>query len=391
MDKPTQEQLHNTLLERLRQNHLLDNPSVDMAFSAIPRHLFLPDIDPEQAYQDHAIPIKVGSDGETISSSSQPTMMALMFQQMGLEQGMNVLEIGTATGYNAALMKHMVGATGYVTSLEIDYDLANQARDNLANAGYSNVNVVNADAINGYSPRAQYDRIISTVGVWDIPPKWTQQLRNKGRLIVPIWLDGVQVSAVFIPQADGTFLSTDNRPCAFVYLRGMAAGPRVRKQVGSTSMMILADQVGEIDTASLHHVLSDDHEIHSLGTHLKPEDFWYGFQLYLMLNEPKNYVFAMYSIPSRQQAYGMEGNGIVLFTPASVAFAGYNDGGSVHSFGAADAYLEMQSQFKKWVALERPTSERLRLRLTPIEMSEPQITHGKLYTRKYHYLHVWQD
>ncbi len=391
MDKPTLEQFHNTLLERLRQNNLLDNPSVDMAFSAIPRHLFLPQINPEHAYQDNAIPVKVSSDGETLSSSSQPTMMAHMFQQLGLEKGMNVLEIGTATGYNAALIKHIVGATGHVTSLEIDNELSDQARDNLANAGYANVNVVNADAINGYSPRAQYDRIVSTVGVWDVPPKWRQQLRDKGRLVVPIWLDGVQVSATFVPQDDGTLLSTDNRPCAFVYLRGMAAGPRVRKQVGSTSMVILADEVSDIDTASLHHLLSDDLEIHTLGTHLKPKDYWYGFQLYLMLNEPKNFVFAVYAIPSDEKAYGMEGNGIVLFAPASVAFAGYNDGGAVHSFGGADAFLEMQAQLKEWIALERPTTDRLHLQLTPIEMSEPQITRGKLYRRKYHYLHVWQD
>jgi protein-L-isoaspartate(D-aspartate) O-methyltransferase len=391
MDNPTLKQFHNNLLEKLRHQHLLDNSSVDTAFSAVPRHLFLPHIDPEQAYQDNAIPIKFGSDGETLSSSSQPTMMAIMFQQMALEQGMNVLEIGTATGYNAALMKHIVGARGHVTSLEIDNDLSNQARDNLTKAGYATVNVVNADAVNGYSPRAQYDRIISTVGVWDIPPTWTQQIRHEGRLIVPIWLDGVQVSATFTPQADSTFLSTDNRPCAFVYLRGVAEGPRVRKQVGSTSMMILADEVDKIDTAALHLLLSDDLEIHSLGIHLKPEDYWYGFQMYLMLNEPKNFVFSMYSIPSKQKAYGMDGSGIFLFTPTSVAFAGYHEGGTVHSFGGADAFLEMQTQLKKWIALDRPKSNRLSLRLIPIDKPEPQITQGKLYTRKYHYLHVWQN
>lgn len=391
MDKPIFEQFHKSLVERLRNNHLLDNPSVDMAFSAIPRHLFLSHIEPEQAYQDHAIPIKVSPSGETLSSSSQPTMMALMFQQLELEQGMNVLEIGTASGYNAALMKHIVGTIGHVTSLEIDNDLANQARDNLTDAGYASVNVVNADAINGYSPRAQYDRIISTVGVWDVPPKWTQQLRAEGRLVVPIWLDGVQVSATFIPQDDGTLLSTDNRPCAFVYLRGIAAGPRVRKQVGSTSLVILADEVNEIDTASLHLLLSDDLEIHTLGTHLRAEDYWYGFQLYLMLNEPKGYVFAVYAIPNNQKAYGMEGNGIVLFAPASVTFAGYHENGSVHSFGGADAYLEMQTQLQNWITQNRPTNDRLRLRLIPTALGKPEITQGKIYTRKYHHLHVWQD
>lgn len=391
MDNPTIEQLHQTLVEHLRQKNLFDNPSVDRAFTSIPRHLFLPHLPPEQAYQDNAIPLKYDGSGEMLSSSSQPTMMAIMFQQLALEQGMNVLEIGTASGYNAALMKYVVGANGHVTSLEIDNELANQAQDNLANAGYSNVNVVNTDAVNGYSPRAQYDRIVSTVGVWDIPSKWLQQLKNQGRLVVPIWLDGVQVSAAFIPQADGTYLSVDNRPCAFVYLRGVAAGPRVRKQVGSTSMTFLADEVDKIDTVALHLLVSDDHEIHTLGSHLNAEDYWYGFQLHMMLNEPDKHVFAVYAIPNGQKAYGMEGNGIVLFAPASVAFAGYKDGGSVHSFGGADAYLEMQSQFKQWVAMGRPSSDSLHLRLVPRQLDKPNITNGKVYTRKDHYLHVWRD
>ena len=156
-------------------------------------------------------------------------------------------------------------------------------------------------------------------------------------------------------------------------------------------MIILADQVNEIDTASLHLLLSDDLEIHSLGTRLNPEDYWYGFQLYLMLNEPKSFVFAVYSIPSEQKAYGMEGNGIMLFAPASVVFAGYHDGGSVHSFGGADALLEMQTQLQNWLTLDRPNSDQLRLRLIPVELGKPEILQGKLYTRKYHYLHVWQD
>ena len=93
-------------------------------------------------------------------------MMAIMLQQLGLGAGMNVLEIGTASGYNAALIKHVLGEHGHVTSLEIDRDLAEQARENLYSAGYSDVPVVNRDGVSGYEPRAQYDRIIATAGVW---------------------------------------------------------------------------------------------------------------------------------------------------------------------------------------------------------------------------------
>lgn len=391
MDSSQAEQLHSALVEHLRQKNLLDNPSVDRAFSSVPRHLFLPDIPLETVYQDSAIPLLSSASGDVLSSSSQPTMMALMLHQLDLQAGMNILEIGTASGYNAAIMKHIVGPSGYVTSLEIDNDLANQAEDNLTNAGYSDVVVVNMDAVAGYAPRAQYDRVVSTVGVWDVPMKWLTQLKDKGRLIVPIWLDGVQVSASFVPQADGTYLSTDNRPCAFVYLRGLGAGPRVRKQVGSTSMLILADDVEQIDTVALHLLLSDDLEIHTLGKHLSAEQYWYGFQLYLMLHETDKFLFAVYSIAKDQKAYGMEGNGIVLFAPASAAFAGYADGGKVFSFGGADAYLEMQSHFKDWQKIPHPVTEHLSLRLIPKSLGEPDIDTGRLYIRKDHYLHVWLD
>jgi protein-L-isoaspartate(D-aspartate) O-methyltransferase len=391
MDSSQIERLHTQLVEQLRQNNLLDNASVDAAFSAVPRHLFLPNFPREQVYADDAIALKVGASGEVLSSSSQPTMMAIMLQQAGLQAGMNVLEIGTASGYNAAIMKHIVGQNGRVTSLEIDYDLAQEAEDHLVAAGFPDVRVVNIDAVNGYAPRAQYDRIVSTVGVWDVPANWIAQLKSNGRLVVPIWLDGVQVSATFIRQADGSYLSVDNRPCAFVYLQGLGAGPNVRKQVGSTSMMILSDEIGTIDTVSLHLLLSDDLEIHRLGKSLTPTQFWYGFQIYLMLNEPHKFVFAVYSIAKGGQAYGMQGSGIVLFAPASAAFANYDDGGKVFSFGGSDAYLEMLSQFKDWQNYPRPLTHDLRLRLIPKTDEPPEISSGKLYKRRDHYLHVWLD
>ncbi len=391
MDSSQTEQLHNALVEHLRKKNLLNNISVDKAFLSVPRHLFLPDVDVKRVYQDDAIPLKSNKSGETLSSSSQPTMMAIMLQQLDLATGMNVLEIGTASGYNAALVKHIVGKSGYVTSLEIDNDLASQAEDHLVKAGFADVSVVNIDAINGYAPRAQYDRIVATVGVWDVPVKWTQQLKDKGRLVVPIWLDGVQVSASFIPQADGTFLSTDNQPCAFVYLQGAGVGPHVRKQVGSTSMLILADEIDKIDTVALHLLLSDDLEMQTLGKHLTAMDYWYGFQLYMMIHEPEKFVFAVYDIPKGQKAYGMEGNGIVLFAPASAVFAGYQDGGRVFSFGGADAYLEMQSRVMEWEKLPSPIAQSLRLRLVPKSLGEPEISTGKLYTRQHHYLHIWLD
>ena len=391
MVAPSLSQLHSDLVKQLRQAHRFTNPDVEMAFAAVPRHLFLPDVDPYKVYQDQAITLKTGSAGIALSSASQPTMMAIMLGQLKLRPGMNVLEIGTASGYNAALIYNILGKTGHVTSLEIDRELAERALENLYRAGSSDVLVVNRDGVSGFEPRAQFDRIIATAGIWDVPANWLRQLREEGRLVVPIWLDGVQVSAAFTPQSDGTWLSCENHPCAFVYLQGLAAGPSVRKRVGSTSLEILADDVNTIDTAALHILLSEERDVFHLAGETKAEDFWHGFQLYLMLNEPIHHVFAVYAIPAGETAYGLRGSGVLLFTPTSVSFAPYDEGGAVYSFGSADAFMMMQSLFDEWVKRHSSLMEKLRLRLIPKLLGAPSVDTGKLFMRKDHYLHVWLD
>src|SRR5262245_64792458 len=98
-DAPT---LHRALIDALVSRHGIKDPRAEAAFRAIPRHLFLPDVPLAEAYRNEAIPTKL-ADGEAISSSSQPEMMAIMLEQLALEPGLRVLEIGAGTGYNAAL------------------------------------------------------------------------------------------------------------------------------------------------------------------------------------------------------------------------------------------------------------------------------------------------
>lgn len=391
-NNPQIDSLHKQLIQTMTQRGVLSNQRVKAAFESIPRHLFLPEVPLEQAYSDSAIGIKKDR-GIVISSSSQPTMMAIMLTQLKLEPGHNVLEIGTATGYNAAIMQHIVGDRGHVTSVEIEKDLARSAITHLQNANMSHVNVVHADGVYGYPPRASFDRIVSTVGVWDIPPNWLHQLKPDGRLVVPIWLDGIQVSTAFTPTQAGTYVSYENRPCEFVYLRGEAAGPRMMKQVGSTSLYIVADEVDDIDTAALHLLLSDDHAREYLGQVLSQADYWYGFQLYLMLNEAEDTIFAVYSVAGTQQAYGLEGSGVAIFAAGSAAFLPYGERGAVEIYGGADAYLFAQDKFDEWNSLARPGVPQLRVRLIPkgTAAAAPTIERGKLYTRRFHYVHVWLE
>lgn len=382
---------HLALLDKLKKAGRFTNPRIEAAFREVPRHVFLPGVPVEKAYADEAVPIKTDENGLVVSSASQPTMMAIMFDQLNLQPGDNVLEIGTATGYNAALMRDMVGEEGRVTTIELDKDLALQARKNLQAALVSGVQVVEADGILGYAPRAAYDAIVVTAGIWDVPLTWKRQLKQEGRIVAPIWLNGIQVSARFDLQPDGTFLSTDNRPCAFVYLRGEAAGPDMRRRVGSTSLYLISDGTTKLDTVALHTLLSDDHEYCLLDSLLAEADLWYGFQLYLMLNEPPDMVFALFAVIEGQQAYGLEGRGLTLLAPASAVFLPYATSGQAHCYAGSDAFLELQSLIDNWTALGHPDTKQLRVRLIPKNQGKPQVEVGKVYPRRDHYLHVWME
>ncbi|MCL5998433.1 MAG: methyltransferase domain-containing protein [Chloroflexi bacterium] len=224
-------QMHQALVDQLVKLGVLSVPAVDAAFRAVPRHLFLPDVPPKQVYQDNAIPTKheqsdQPGQGTPISSSSQPSMMAIMLQQLALEPGQRVLEIGTGTGYNAALMAHLVGPRGQIVSLDIDEDIVVEARAHLNNAGYEDVVVVQQDGALGYPALAPYDRIILTVAAWDILPAWREQLAQHGRLLVPLTLlpGLLQLSVAFEVDGD-TLRSVSTSPCGFLPLRGMAGHP----------------------------------------------------------------------------------------------------------------------------------------------------------------------
>ena len=110
-------------------------------------------------------------------------MMAIMLRQLRLRKGDNVLEIGAGTGYNAAIMQPIVGDQGHVTSVEIDQEVAEIARTNLQHAAMTHVNIATGDGIQGYAPRAAYDRILATAAIWDLPRAWVRQLRPSGRLV----------------------------------------------------------------------------------------------------------------------------------------------------------------------------------------------------------------
>ena len=383
---------HQALIERLRTMGELYDPRVEKAFMSVPRHLFLPNISEDRAYTDESIVVKKNAQGEVLCSSILPSMMARMLNHIDIQEGQNILEIGSGTGYSAALMRKVVGSSGTITSIEIDPSNANAAQDNLLRAKISGVNIVNADGAQGYAPRAMYDRIVSTVGVWDIPSTWFGQLKPKGKLIVPIWLDGLQVVATFTANADGTFYSDHNSAGVFIYMTGAEKLPAIQKRVGSTALSLLSDQTSKIDTAALHLLLSHDQEHCHLSTSLSTHEYWYGFIPYAMINEPSDSIFVLYEVLEGQKAYGIEDKGFGVFTPGSAVFVPYDGMGYAHCFAGSDAFISLESSLDNWNDAGRPGMKALRLRIIPKQNNiKPSITHGKLYERRHNYLHVWQE
>jgi protein-L-isoaspartate(D-aspartate) O-methyltransferase len=219
------------LVDKLIRDGNLTDPRVEAAFRAVPRHLFLPDLTLEEAYRDDAIPTKRLPDGEVVSSSSQPAIMAIMLEQLALEPGQRVLEIGAGTGYNAALIAFILGETGQVIAIDIDEDIVQAARDHLAAAGFGNVMVVQGDGAHGYPEAAPYDRIILTVAAWDLAPAWCEQLQPDGRLVLPLDIKGSQKCVAFQPE-NRHLVSLSARPCAFMGLRGALAAPNTTLTFG---------------------------------------------------------------------------------------------------------------------------------------------------------------
>ena len=264
------------------------------ALRDVPRHLFLPHLPPEEAYLDDAIVTKRDLEGQPISSSSQPAIMAIMLDQLDLAPGQRVLEIGAGTGYNAALMRHIVGPSGTVVSVDIEADLVEAAREHLASVGYPDVTVLAADGAEGYPPGAPYDRVIATVGVSDLAPAWLHQTGPDARIVVPLDVRGSQLAVAFGPAGSaGHWVSRSIAPCGFMRMRGSLAGPErlVVLQPGLSVMLpdglTLADGE-EVNGAALAAFLDEPPTEFPTGVRASSLHVFWGLGLWLAAGDRRS-------------------------------------------------------------------------------------------------------
>jgi protein-L-isoaspartate(D-aspartate) O-methyltransferase len=198
--------LRQQLVDELRRVDCITTVRVASAFLKVPREAFVPGVRAEEANKDVVVATRFDRLGRATSSSSQPAIMARMLEMLRVERGHNVLEIGAATGYNAALLQELAGTAGKVTSVEAQPDLAAEAAEHLRSCGYRDVHILAGDGSLGYQPSAPFDRIIITASCGDIPVEWWEQLRPGGVLVLPLWYRAVQ-AVVALRRVDSGFTS----------------------------------------------------------------------------------------------------------------------------------------------------------------------------------------
>jgi len=198
--------------QQLRPRGIHDQRVLD-AMTKVPREEFIPEGIRAQAYADNALPI--GHD-QTIS---QPFIVAYMTEQLRLQPSDRVLEIGTGSGYQAAILAELAKD---VYTIEIVEPLAKDASARLARLGYNNAHVKTGDGFQGWPEVAPFDAIIVTCAPDKVPPPLTQQLKDGGRMIVPVG-SGIDQQLYLLEKKNGELAQTAILPVRFVPMMGEAA------------------------------------------------------------------------------------------------------------------------------------------------------------------------
>jgi protein-L-isoaspartate(D-aspartate) O-methyltransferase len=197
--------------DQIRREGISD-PRVLQAMLEVPRHLFVPSGVRSRAYDPRPLPI---GEGQTIS---QPYIVGFMTEILRLKPSDRVLEVGTGSGYQAAIASKIAQE---VYTVEIFESLAARSRRTLSDLGFRNVHVRQGDGYYGWEEKAPFDAIIVTCAGGHIPPPLLRQLKNGGRMILPVGGPFLTQNLVFIEKsADGSISQRNVLPVAFVRLLG---------------------------------------------------------------------------------------------------------------------------------------------------------------------------
>ncbi len=168
------------LINYIKSYGYLKSRKLEKALKEIPRHLFVPEDVKELSYRD--VPLSIGF-GQTIS---QPSTVVIMTEALEVKEGNKILEVGTGSGWQAAILGKLVGEKGLVYTIEVNPQLVEFAKENLRKVGLKNVKVFEGDGSLGLKEYAPFDRIIVTAAAPDFPKPLIQQLKVNGIMVIPV-------------------------------------------------------------------------------------------------------------------------------------------------------------------------------------------------------------
>lgn len=209
--QPTYENDRLRMVKNQLKRRDITDQQVLKAFRKVPRHLFVPEEMRDRAYQDYPLPI---GEGQTIS---QPYIVALMTQALNLQEEDKILEIGTGSGYQTAILAEL---GGQVYTMEVFESLSRNAQSILKRLGYENVHFKIGDGTVGWEEHAPYGKIIGTGSVPKVPGSLLDQLNAPGRLVIPVGSRRMQELLLVKKDREGDLEEEDLCPCSFIQLKG---------------------------------------------------------------------------------------------------------------------------------------------------------------------------
>ena len=201
------QQARQSMVEKQIEARGISDSEVLRAMAEVPRHEFVPNLLIPRAYSDGPLPI---GQGQTIS---QPYIVALMSEVLNVEEGMKVLEIGTGSGYQAAVLAEM---NCRVYTIEIIPELAKWGRKNVEDCNYTNVEFRIGNGYNGWPKHAPFDRIIVTCAPEAIPKPLLKQLSEDGKMVIPVGKKGMTQSLTLVSKENGEAITDEIIPVRFV-------------------------------------------------------------------------------------------------------------------------------------------------------------------------------
>lgn len=394
--------LRAEMVAQLKRRGGLSDPRVAAALAEVPRHLFVPASALSEAYGDQAIPTHY-DDGVPTSSASQPAIVATMLEQLDPPAGGSVLEIGAGTGYNAALLSRLVGPSGRVVTVDINADVADEARDHLSRAGITNVKVICGDGASGWIAGAPYDGVIATAGASDLAPAWVDQLAAEGRLVLPLSIRGVQQCVAFA-RADGYLRSVAICECGFMPLAGAMANTDAREPVpGHPSVYVQTAAGMEVDLGVVGTALDDQRTKADIGINCSVREVFGSLRRWLAFHEPTFASLTYIGPPELADASGVPrvldfpGRGVAqrsspcILGPAGFAAVdlakpptGVEDSAldtrldlAVRGYGEAQPEIDkLRDSMTAWDTAGRPGADRLRILAYPSDGLPPEVEGG---------------